>query len=317
MQIFLGNAMRALVIGGTGFIGSALTNCLLSRNCIVTTFSRGTPCGEVTGTARYAHIRGDVSDTGILASALLSADIVYYCATNVVPRTSALDPVNDIHSNLVPMVKVLELMNATGPKKLVYFSSGGTVYGEPEQLPVPESHPLRPICTYGVVKAAAEHYINVMSRDSSLQTCVLRVSNPFGLGQSGAGVQGVITAFAKKVLSGRCVNVWGDGSVVRDFIPVSLVANVAANLACEFQSGVFNVGSGKALSLNKIIDLIKDVYGDCFDVVHEGSFQYDVKRIYLDISKAADCLALPDSIRIEDEIKEYLFQLRGDSSALH
>lgn len=295
---------KILVLGGTGFIGSHITEGLLQAGHSVTSYSRGRGLSIVN--PRYTHTQGDMADHGKLAKALWSCDLVYHCVSSVVPKTSTLDPIADIQSNLIPLVQLLQLMTSGTPKKLVYISSGGTVYGEPRELPVPESHPLNPLCTYGVVKAAAENYIDAMTKNTHIEAAVLRVSNPFGFGQSGNGVQGVITTFANRLLEGEPLRVWGDGSSQRDYVPISDVVRATSVLADKFYAGTFNIGIGSPLSISDLVEIISSTLGRSPVVQYQTSSGYDVKSIYLDVSKAKSTLGFEPSVDLPAAIAKYV-----------
>jgi UDP-glucose 4-epimerase len=153
-------------------------------------------------------------------------------------------------------------------------------------LPVPESHPLGPLCSYGVVKVAIENYLHMHDELYGLTANVLRVSNPYGAYQHHIGVQGIIPTFFRKIADGRPIEVWGDGSVVRDYIHVSDVVSALLSAGARDLSGTFNIGSGVGHSVNEILDIVRRQMGRVVEVRYLPQRKFDVERIYLDISRA-------------------------------
>ena len=160
--------MKALVIGGSGFLGSHLVDALLERGHQVRVFDRSPERFRQTPDAVEFQM-GMLSDVAALAEALADMDQVFHFASTTVPSTSNLDPVADIEGNLINTVRLLKLMREGGVRRLVYLSSGGAVYGIPDRSPVPEDHPLRPISSYGIVKVAIENYLYMEQHLHGLQ----------------------------------------------------------------------------------------------------------------------------------------------------
>lgn len=291
--------MKALVLGGNGFIGSHVVDALLKAGHKVRVFDRG--AGLYRNTIPTVDYRiGSFSDVPALAEALEGVDAVFHLISTTVPSTSNLDPVGDVEGNLIGTVRLLQLMVQKGIRRIVYLSSGGTVYGVPEILPIPESHSLRPICSYGVVKVAVENYLFMYQSLHGIQPVVLRASNPYGERQTHAGVQGVIGTFLAKVLSGEKIEIWGDGSIVRDFVHVKDLAALCVDAGDNLYTGILNAGSGVGHSINDIINVISLVVGA--EVSHEfkQGRAYDVPRVVLDITKVKNELGWHPKINLQD-----------------
>lgn len=303
--------MNVLVTGGTGFIGSHVCDALLARGHRVRVFSRRHEQFRppLPGVEYYL---GDLEDTFYLSEAMTDMQCVVHLVSSTVPSTSNLDPVADISSNLVNTVKMLELMRKAGPSRVIFISSGGTVYGEPTEVPVRESEKLTPMCSYGVVKVAIEHYLGMYQALYGLQPVVLRASNPFGPRQGRVGVQGLIAAFLNRLQSGEPLPVWGDGEVVRDYFYAADMAELCALAVDSSATGAFNAGSGVGTSVNQIIDLIRKVTGIDPDVCYETNRSFDVSKIYLDINQARNTFNWQPRISLEQGIArhwEWLQQL--------
>lgn len=295
--------MRALVLGGSGFIGSHIVDALLAQGARVRVFDRA-PERHRPPLHGVDFVQGDWGDTAALAEALADVDTVFHLISTTVPGTSNLDPVGDIQSNLVNTVRLLELMRAEGVRRLVYLSSGGTVYGIPESDPVPESHPLRPISSYGIVKVAIENYLFMEERLHGLQPTILRASNPYGARQGHGGVQGVIGTFLWKIIQDEPIQLWGDGSIVRDFIHVRDLARLCARVAQDGVTGCFNAGSGQGYSIAEIITTIGTVIGRTVEPIHKPGRGFDVPRVVLDISKVQRATGWKPEVGLKEGLLE-------------
>ncbi len=277
--------MKVLVIGGNGFIGSHIVDELLMNGCHVRIFDRfkekfREPLGDVD------YRIHEFSDTAAVAEALMGIDVVVHLLSSTVPLTSNMDPIGDIQNNLVGTVNLLQIMKQEGVSRIVYLSSGGTVYGYPQLDPIPETHPLNPICSYGVVKVAIEKYLFMHQHLYSIQPLILRPSNPYGERQGHTGVQGVIGTFLENILNGESIEVWGDGSVVRDFIYVKDLAALCRFAVQSDITGVFNAGMGAGNTIRQVIEVIREVTDIDFRPTFRAARSYDVQKSVLDISKA-------------------------------
>jgi UDP-glucose 4-epimerase len=171
---------RALLLGGSGFLGSHLLEALLADGYDVRVFDR---IRKPTGVGRPPGVEvceGDFGNYSDLAAALEGREVVFHLIATTVPKTSNDDPAHDLETNLVATVRLLDIARRNKVKKIVFASSGGTIYGVPATVPIPEHHETRPICSYGIHKLAIEHYLHLYHRLHDLDYCVLRVSNAFG-----------------------------------------------------------------------------------------------------------------------------------------
>lgn len=279
--------MRSLVIGGNGFIGSHLVDALLASGHKVRVFDRMVekyrpPLEGVEYQLAY------FDDTAALSEALEGMDVVYHLVSTTVPATSNRDPVADIESNLVNTVKLLQLMQQQEVKRIIFLSSGGTVYGIPTTPVVSENHVLRPICSYGIVKVAIENYLHMFHQLYGMDYLCLRVSNPYGPRQGHLGVQGVIGTFLGKIKEGSEIQIWGDGSVIRDYIYVTDLAALCAKAANFSASGIFNVGSGVGSSLLEVVEVLSVLNQAPVTPKYLPQRSYDVPKIVLNIDRAKD-----------------------------
>ena len=292
--------MKTLVLGGCGFIGSHLVDGLLDAGHSVRVFDRSyeqfrEPLGDVD------YRIGDFGDTAAVAAALDDIDLVFHLISTTVPSTSNKDPESDVAENLLQTLAMLrQLQKGT---RVVFLSSGGTVYGIPESLPVRESHAIAPICSHGVVKSAIENYLRMFNYLDDMPYCVLRVANPYGLRQGKFGLQGVIGTFIERTAKGQQLEVWGDGSVVRDFIHVDDLINLCVRAGEGDANGIFNAGSGRGYTINDVIALLQSAVGRSIEVRYFEDRAFDVPEIYLDISKARKQFGWSPDIGLEEGIK--------------
>jgi UDP-glucose 4-epimerase len=189
-------------------------------------------------------------------------------------------------------VHLLEALRHSPHIPIMFASSGGTVYGEAENLPVSEDHPLRPKTAYGVSKTASEHYALLYRRLWGLDTRVVRLSNPFGPGQDIRGQLGAASIFAARALAGDGIEVWGDGSAIRDFIYVDdAISGLLAIMSVppgRFSGldPVINIGSGRGVSLHELISLLTHIIGESIEVLYKPARDFDVHANVLDITRA-------------------------------
>lgn len=295
--------MKILVLGGNGFIGSHIVDALLMAGHEVTVYDRGPEVWRKPILDVNYHT-GNFSDSEKLANALVGIDAVVHLISTSVPSVSNLDPIADVEGNLINTIKLLQLMRASNVNRIIYLSSGGTVYGRPTVSSVPETHSLNPICSYGVVKVAIENYLGVFSELYGLEALIIRPSNVYGPRQSLIKAQGAIPVFLRKILNRQTLQIWGDGTVKRDFLYVSDLARLCQMAFETNKTGIFNAGSGYALSLNEVIHLIEVETKLMAQVEYQESRSFDVKEIALDISKAKAMFDWHPTTSISDGIAQ-------------
>lgn len=302
--------MKVLILGGNGFIGGHLVDAFQLSGSKVRVLDRphSLRTKPIAG-VDYRH--ADFQDQASLAEALVDIDLVLHLVSSTVPSTSNLDPIADIESNLVGSVRLLQQMRQVGTPRIIFLSSGGTVYGNPKQLPVSESHPLQPISSYGVVKVAIENYLNMYQVLYGLSSTVLRVSNPYGPRQAHIGVQGAIPTFFNRILSEESIKIWGEGEIIRDYIFIDDLVQAIMAAANQSVNGVFNIGAGSGVSL---IELLKTV-GEVAQVTPKIEFlaarDFDVKETYLDITKAKTHLGWEPTVSLRDGCERYWAWLKS------
>jgi UDP-glucose 4-epimerase len=276
---------RILVTGGAGFIGAHLVDSLIAAGYKVRVLDR-TPV-EIRPTwlesAQIEYMMGDFSDHSLIDAALKDIDLIYHLVSTTIPATSNIDPVFDVQSNLIGTLSLLQSALQAGVKKVIFVSSGGTVYGKPKSLPIREIDPTDPICSYGITKLAIEKYLHMFHELHGLEFLVFRLANPFGEKQR-PGAQGVIAAFIHKLANSQPIEIWGDGTVVRDYIYIRDVVDVLVRgISYSGTSHIFNLGGGQGRSLNEIIETLRAVTGRTIDCNYKSARPLDVPKSVLDI----------------------------------
>ena len=303
---------RSLVLGGGGFLGGHIVEALQAAGSPVRVFDRVPRRATAANIAAATEWHeGDFGNRGDVAAALDGCDVAFHLVASTLPRASNEDPVHDLESNLLPTVRFLDLALEHGIKKVVFASSGGTVYGNPLVVPVPESHPTQPLCSYGIHKLAIEQYLHLYHSLHGLAYCVLRLANPFGERQRSDASQGAVAVFLDLALRGEEVTVWGDGSAVRDYIYVGDVANAFCRAATyDAPAGVFNIGSGQGHSVNQLLTAIEDLLGKPVPRRYVEGRRFDVPVNVLDTTLAARTLGWRPRVRFRDGLEKTLESLR-------
>jgi UDP-glucose 4-epimerase len=309
---FQSASRRCLVLGGGGFLGGHLVEALQAAGSDVRIFDRlPRRSSSMAAAADTEWFEGDFGNRGDVAGALDGCDVAFHLVATTLPRTSNDDPVHDLESNLLPTVRFLDLALEHGLKRVVFASSGGTVYGPPSQVPVPETHPTRPLCSYGIHKLAIEQYLHLYQSLHGLEYCVLRLSNPFGERQRSDSSQGAVAVFLDSALRGDAVTVWGDGSAVRDYIYVGDVARAFCRAATyEAPAGVFNIGSGHGHSVNQLLAAIEELLDRPVPRRYVPGRPFDVPINVLDTTLARTVLGWHPDVSFRDGLERTLKSLR-------
>jgi UDP-glucose 4-epimerase len=286
--------LRCLVLGGRGFIGSHLVDALLAQGHIVRCFDRPyltPPDGSSPPQHNFELREGDFVSEADVAEALADCEICFHLVSTTLPKSSNADPVYDVESNVMATLRLLNRAVEAKLRKIVFVSSGGTVYGMPRQLPIPEHHPTDPLCAYGITKLAIEKYLELYRHLHGLDYTVLRIANPFGERQRIQSSQGAVAVFLGKVLRGEPVEIWGDGSVIRDYIYIAdVVEALLRAMAHTGDERVFNIGSGRGRDLNEILDIMARVTGRPVNRRYLPGRAFDVPVSVLSITRANEIL---------------------------
>lgn len=294
--------MKALVTGGNGFIGSHLVDVLAATGWevrVLDLFDRG--FGPLPAGVEF--VKGDVGHDYTLRKALSGVDVIWHLSWTTINEVATRDPLTDIATNLMPSVRLINECRDYDVRRIVFPSSGGTVYGLARYLPIDERHPTDPINAYGITKLAVEKYLQMYHNLYGHDYVALRPSVPYGPGQDPLRRQGAISVFLDRVARGNPIEIWGDGSVVRDYFYIDdlISALVAAAVTDQTHEGrVFNIGGGKGYSLNELVRLVEEVTRRRVTVHYRPPRSFDVPELVLDTSRAAACLGWTPKVGLRE-----------------
>lgn len=308
-----------LILGGGGFIGRHVAMLLVRAGHRVVLASRKDILAdlppELARAVRWARFDMAAADWDTLLDGI---DVVHHFAWSSLPATAAADPAGDLTVNVAATLRLLEAARRRQrPPRVVFTSSGGTVYGKLDQVPVAEDHPLRPITAYGAGKAAVELYFGCYRTLHGVDCRIGRVANPFGVGQDVLRGQGAVTAFLHAAMTDRPIQIWGDGEVVRDYIHVSDAAIGLVRLACAPRTDgpfVFNLASGQGVSLNGIVAELEQQLGRRLVVLRSPGRAFDVPVSVLDVSRAQDVLGWSPILSFPDGIGRTIADMKRHAS---
>ena len=278
---------KNLVVGGSGFLGLNWLAYLQQHDADseVVVFAHERPEG-VTFPSFVTFVVGDYADAQALDDLFSTHrfDRVFHFASSIIPAISSENIRQDIESNLLPTIGLMEMMKKHQVSKLLYLSTGGAVYGNVTGEKVKEDYPCKPISSYGIIKLAVEHYIELYAKLYQIDYLILRLSNPFGEFHR-SPKQGVINIAVRKALKGEVMTVWGDGSQAKDYIYAADIGHAIDGLIkAGVKNETINVGSGESLSLNEIIKRIQAKL-PAFQVEYKDAKLTDVQKICLDTAK--------------------------------
>ena len=301
---------NVLVTGGAGFIGSHVVDAYLERGdrvWVVDDLSSGS-LANVNEKAEFVEmgiqdpdLRGLFRDVGF--------DLVSLHAAQIDVRTSVADPARDASINVLGMLNVVEGARETGTCRIVYVSSGGVVYGEPEEIPTPERAAKLPLSPYGVAKLSGEYYLHYYEVVHGIEYVALRYANVFGPRQDPHGEAGVVAIFCERLQSAEELTIFADGEQTRDYVYVKdvVVANLLASEMVlkpgpDIDAVAFNVGTGAGTSVNRLADVLESIAENRPGRVYREARAGELRHSTLDVSRFAECgwaarHTLEDSLR--------------------
>lgn len=281
-----GDKGRTLVIG-CGFIGSHIVEELTAAGRPVAVLTRSRPDHSVASLLPEEDLHvGDASDPDLLATALEGIDRVVFTAGGLLPAASEQNPDLDQELTLAPVRAVLDALRERPGTSLVYLSSGGTVYGEPSEIPVSERAATRPLGVYGRLHLECEAEVMRCRREGGLPARILRCSTVYGERQQPERGQGAVVTFMSRIEHGIPLDLYGGGTTVRDYVYVGDVADVVLKLLDRTDGEpILNVGSGRGTSLAELLRLVEAEVGRPAEVVEHPSRGFEVKAVVLDVSR--------------------------------
>ncbi len=305
--------MKVLVTGGAGFIGSHIVDALIAEGhsvAVVDDLSTGKQ--NNLDTRAHFHL-ADIRDADALTQIFDEEmpDAISHQAAKADVRESMQKPVLYADVNVLGSLNLLEQARRTGVKKFIYASTGGAVYGEPETLPVTEEHPVNPLDPYGASKHHVEHYLYLYEKNYGLPYTILRYPNVYGPRQYPFGEAGVIAIFAVKMLHGEQPTINGTGEKERDFVYVGDIARANLLALTKGENGTYNLGSGHGTSINTVFEKLHEIIRFGSDPFHGPDKAGEVKRIYLDASKARQELEWEPEVSLDEGMQKTVDYFRG------
>lgn len=299
-----GFVVASVVVGGNGFLGSYLVEQLATSGHEVTVFDRFSHEPIIPFADSIRLVTGDVSDALALRAAFEGAHTVAHFASASTPIDSSADPTTDVRLNLASTVTMLQAAVDAGVTRVVFASSGGAIYGDQRASPVAEDSVPLPVSPYAIGKLAIEGYLRYFRAEHGLDSVSLRVSNPYGPRQRPHRRQGVIPIFLERIRAGLPIEVFGDGSMVRDYVFVSDAARMfAAVFDAPARHEVYNVGSGEGASVTELVELCAEVTGRSVEVVRVPTPPTFVDRIVLDVSRFTDEFGVSSSVGLREGVE--------------
>jgi UDP-glucose 4-epimerase len=302
--------MKSLVTGASGFLGRNLVAALIRSGEAVVALGRARHA--VSPPAGVIWVEADVNAFDDWRAALEEVSTIYHLAWSSLPHSANAAPSQDASTNIVGTLRLLEALRSRPGTRFVFPSSGGTVYGPLDVVPVPEEHPTKPLTAYGISKLAVENYLNFFGDTHGLVPVSLRISNLFGPGQAfgrGFGAIATLSAFA---LRGEPIVIYGDGKTVRDYIFVTdLVDAILKAGQSGATSRVLNIGTGEGRSLNDIIDVVARHVDRPLQVNYIDRRAFDVPVSILKIDRARAELGWSPIVAFEDGIAQTILDIRS------
>jgi UDP-glucose 4-epimerase len=317
--------VRILVTGAAGFIGSNLVDRLIDDDHEVVgidNLSRGTranlPDSELQEERSFSFIEADVTDPH-LATAVSEADVEVIChlAAQIDVRVSVQDPIEDARLNVLGTINVLEAARKAGVRKVVFTSSGGSIYGEPKRMPVDESASVNPLSPYAASKVCGETYLGMYHALYALETTALALSNVYGPRQDPHGEAGVVAIFGNALLRGRQAVIFGDGSAVRDYVFVDDVTDAFARAVGDLGDGSrFNIGTGVGTTVRELHSAIAAAADAADDPVLGAARLGELQAIVLNVNAARDHLGWMPQTSLADGLAKTLDWIRTQPDLL-
>jgi UDP-glucose 4-epimerase len=299
---------NCLVLGADGFIGSHVAEALAKAGHQVRAFDRLKSPVPLSLSADSPNIQlypGDFLNRHDLDTALEDMQYVFHFVSTTTPAASAKDPLIDVDTNIRMSVVLMQLCVQHNVKRLVFPSTGGAIYGQDLPRPLRETDLTEPVSPYGIGKLAIEGYLRYFRHSHGLDSLVLRLSNPYGERQNVVGNQGAIPIFLNLIEQGLPVKVFGDGTMVRDYVYISdLTRMVVEAFDRPRQHDTYNLGSGEGVAVNELIDSMREVTGRDVKVEYVPARPTDVQHVVLDTARYAEEFGKPKLMTLAQGLEE-------------
>ena len=312
--------MRILVTGGAGFIGSHTVDALVASGAgeisVLDDLSSGK---RQQVNAKATLYQTDLRDAAAVGSVVeqVRPEIVFHLAAQMDVRRSVADPAFDAQVNLVGFLNLIESARRHGLKRVVFASTGGAIYGEQDEFPCTEDHPRRPVSPYGVAKLATEAYLFFYKVEYGIDYLALRFGNVYGPRQDPHGEAGVVAIFCGRILDGKPVTIYGDGTQTRDYVYVGDVVRAVVAAAKSRASGIaLNIGTGIETSVNELYSTLAGIADFPTQAEHAAARPGEQKRSVISPARAERELGWRPEKKLADGLEEtfnYFKQQRARS----
>jgi UDP-glucose 4-epimerase len=307
------DAPVCVVLGGSGFLGQRLCQSLLESGYRVRSLSRsGHPKAQPEPWWSQVEWVAASMGTESFSGALQGAEFLFHLASTTLPSTSDANVAYDLESNVLATVRVLEAAAKRSVRRLVFMSSGGTVYGIAQEKLIPETHPTEPICAHGIHKLTIEKYLQFFRLMKGLDSVVLRVSNIYGESQDCNRPLGAVAHFTARAVRGIPIEIWGDGTTTRDYIHVDdVVSAITKAMHYEGTERLFNIGTGRGVSLSQLVDMLRARLPQAVTVEYRTRRCFDVPVNVLDSCRARRELVWTPEVTLEVGLEKMLCRAEG------
>lgn len=301
-----------IVLGAGGFLGTNLCRWLIASGARVRAFGRQFLFPrELEGADLF---QGDFSDPLALAAAIEGHDVVFHLVHPTTPQSANRDMIGDVQRSIVSSLALLDICRELGVKRIVFVSSGGVIYGPATVVPTPETAPTEPISAYGVSKLAIEKYLALYEHLHGLDYRVLRVANPYGPFQMPRKNQGIIAALIARAFGDEPIEIWGDGTSIRDYVFVAdVIAALDAAASDQSDARIFNIGTGQGRSLREVIAAIERQLGKALRIEWKPARPVDVPTSVIAVERAREVLGWVPKTPFDDGLKETIAWWRSRS----
>jgi len=304
---------KITILGGAGFIGSHLIKGLVKSDYQVSVLDIA-PCPIFLNDLNHniEWTIGSILDPKVVRKVLAGSSKVIHLASSAIPSGNQIQTMLDMGNDISGLTNIIRMMSEEGVSQILFSSSGGTVYGDHQYLPLDEVHPTDPKVAYGVAKLTSEKYLLMQEyTNPNVIAKIARISNPYGYKANFSKAQGLIPVVIKKMLDGESIEIWGDGTNVRDYLYIDdLINGLIKYLEYDGNEKIMNLGSGQGYSVNEILGFIESFLRIPCHMNYLPSRDFDVKKNILSIEKAKGCLGWNPQVDIYAGIEKTVNEMK-------
>lgn len=308
--------MRIAILGAAGFIGANLTLALIKNRdneiTLVDTSKDYFGWTKYCSGQNYRIIESTFEESTPFNALLENQDVVYHLASTSIPTTSNKKVPQELAANVVTSARLFDACVEKNIKRVIFISSGGTVYGNEAECPLSEESPTYPISSYGVQKITIEKLLYLYHHMHGLDYRIIRLANPYGPFQRPNGLLGAVTTFIFKALKNETISVYGDGSVIRDYIYIEDAIRGIINIANGEKNKIYNLGCGYGTSINQLIEIVKQTVNSSVKITYSQNRSVDVPINYLNISRYENDFGKLNAISLEIGVRKTADFLRRE-----